>query len=249
MCVINKDGKLKARWKHEKWCDQHATSTGQRNLWYSPACHECLGGSVVRASDRCTGGQRFNFCRGLRFFSLSSARDMLITSFLISSPSLKSIVCLIFFYLTLSLPECLMEFWNVTLTFEYVDKILWCDHSNENSLPVLSHDAICFSKFHKIKFGNLAEVCFWLNLAVKGLRSWCFCWLAILFALCDIVQCVFGLLYYVRANNDEGLTLETSPFQTLFSVVVIRVNKEIHKKSSMSWFLYHRVRSIDFILE
>ena len=97
MCVINKDGKLKARWKHEKWCDQHATSTGQRNLWYSPACHECLGGSVVRASDRCTGGQRFNFCRGLRFFSLSSARDMLITSFLISSPSLKSIVCLIFF--------------------------------------------------------------------------------------------------------------------------------------------------------
>ena len=95
-----------------------------------------------------------------------------------------------FFYLTLSLPECLMEFWNVTLTFEYVDKILWCDHSNENSLPVLSHDAICFSKFHKIKFGNLAEVCFWLNLVY-----------------------ILGLLYYVRANNDEGLTLETSPFQ------------------------------------
>ena len=49
--------------------------------------------------------------------------------------------------LTLSLPECLMEFCKVTLTFEYADEILRCDHSNESSLPVLSHDAICFSKF------------------------------------------------------------------------------------------------------
>ena len=49
--------------------------------------------------------------------------------------------------LTLSLPECLMEFCKVALTFESVDKILWSDHSNENSLPVLSHDAICFSTF------------------------------------------------------------------------------------------------------
>ena len=120
-----------------------------------------------------------NFCQGLRFFSLSRARDMLITSFLISSPSLKSIVFLKFFYL----------------------------------------------------------------------KSWCFCWLVFFFSFFGIVQCLFGLLYYVRANNDKGLTLETSPFQTLFSVVVIRVNKEIHKTSSMSWFLYHRVGSIDLIPE
>ena len=39
------------------------------------------------------------------------------------------------------------EFCEVTLTFEFVDEILRCDHSNESSLPVLSHDAICFSKF------------------------------------------------------------------------------------------------------
>ena len=26
----------------------------------------------------------------------------------------------------------------------------------------------CFSKFHRIKFGNLVKICFWLNLAVKG---------------------------------------------------------------------------------
>ena len=62
-----------------------------------------------------------------------------------------------------------MEFCNVTPTFESADKILWCDHSNESSLPVLSHGAVCFSKFHKIKFGDLVKICFWLKLAVKGL--------------------------------------------------------------------------------
>ena len=41
----------------------------------------------------------------------------------------------------------------MTLTFESANKILRCDHSNESSLPVLSHGAICFSKFHKIEFG------------------------------------------------------------------------------------------------
>ena len=60
----------------------------------------------------------------------------------------------------------------MTLTFEYVDKILCCDHSNESSLPVLTHGAIIyFSKFHKMKSGNLVKICFWLKLAVKGLRE------------------------------------------------------------------------------
>ena len=105
--------------------------------------------------------------------------------------------------LTLSLPEYMMEFCNVTLTFESAAKLLWCDHPNETSSAVLSHGTIyiiCFSnfwvygpnpmmwpfkwnllactftwyylffKFHKIKFGNLVEICFWLNLAVKGLK-------------------------------------------------------------------------------
>ena len=51
------------------------------------------------------------------------------------------------FLLTPSLPEYLMEFCKVTLTFESADEILRCDHSNESSLLVLSHDAICLSKF------------------------------------------------------------------------------------------------------
>ena len=74
------------------------------------------------------------------------------------------------FVLTLSLLEYLMEFCKVTLTFESVDEIVWCHHSNESSLPVLTHGAIYFSKFHKMKFGNLVEICFWLNLALKGLN-------------------------------------------------------------------------------
>ena len=73
--------------------------------------------------------------------------------------------------LTLSLPECLMEFCKVTLTFGSVDEILWCDHSNQSSLPLRSHDAICFSQFWKMKFGNLFETCLWPHLAVKGLMN------------------------------------------------------------------------------
>ena len=57
----------------------------------------------------------------------------------------------------------------MTLTFESADEILWCDHSNESSLPVVTHGAICFSNFHKTKFEHLVKICFWLNLAVKGL--------------------------------------------------------------------------------
>ena len=48
--------------------------------------------------------------------------------------------------LTPSLPEYLTEFCKATLTFESADEILWCDHSNESSLPVLSHGAIFFVK-------------------------------------------------------------------------------------------------------
>jgi len=51
--------------------------------------------------------------------------------------------------LTLSLPESVMETFTVVLTFELVDKILWCDHSNETSSAALSHGTICFAEFKK----------------------------------------------------------------------------------------------------
>ena len=52
-----------------------------------------------------------------------------------------------------SLPESVMETCNVVLTFESVNEILWCDHSNETSSAVLLHGTICFSIFYKMKFG------------------------------------------------------------------------------------------------
>ena len=61
-------------------------------------------------------------------------------------PPILTLFSLASISLTLSLPECLMEFWKVTVTFAFVDEILWCDHSNESSLPVLTHGTFCFSK-------------------------------------------------------------------------------------------------------
>ena len=52
--------------------------------------------------------------------------------------------------LTLPLSESIMETCGFVLTFESVDEILWCDHSNETSSAVLLHGAICFSIYYKM---------------------------------------------------------------------------------------------------
>ena len=41
--------------------------------------------------------------------------------------------------------------YKMVLTFESVDEILWCDHSNEISSTVLSHGAIYILIFYKTK--------------------------------------------------------------------------------------------------
>ena len=41
------------------------------------------------------------------------------------------------------------------LTFDSMDKILWCDHLNETSLVVLSNSTVCFPALYKMKFGIL----------------------------------------------------------------------------------------------
>ena len=66
-----------------------------------------------------------------------------------------------------------MEFCKVTLTFESEDKILWSDHSNETSLPVLSHGTICFFMVQffllfAINFILFVRFCIWPHLAGKG---------------------------------------------------------------------------------
>ena len=50
-------------------------------------------------------------------------------------------------YVTASLPESIMETCSVVLTFQSMDKILWCDHSNKTSSAVLLHDTICLLIF------------------------------------------------------------------------------------------------------
>ena len=51
--------------------------------------------------------------------------------------------------------------------------LLWCEHSNASSLAVLTHGAICFSEFEKMKLWHLVKISFWLNLAVRRLNEVC----------------------------------------------------------------------------
>ena len=54
--------------------------------------------------------------------------------------------------LTPLIPESIMETCDVVLTFESVDEILWCDHSNEISLAVFfSQGTVCLGGFEKKK--------------------------------------------------------------------------------------------------
>ena len=53
--------------------------------------------------------------------------------------------------LTLSFPESVMEICNVVLTFEPVNEIPLCDHSNEICFTVLSYDTVCLAGFEKLK--------------------------------------------------------------------------------------------------
>ena len=65
-----------------------------------------------------------------------------------------------------------METFKVVLTFESVDEILWCDHSNETSSAVLLHGTICFVGLKKkIKFRIFLEFLLWPLLGVKGLKN------------------------------------------------------------------------------
>ena len=64
-----------------------------------------------------------------------------------------------------------METCSEVLTFEYVDEILWCDHSNETSSAVLLHGTICFSIFYKMKFEIFLEFRFLHSWALKGKTS------------------------------------------------------------------------------
>ena len=59
-----------------------------------------------------------------------------------------------------------MEASRVSFTFEAVNEILWCDHSNETS-AVLSLGAICFPISCKMKFGIFLDFGFYTLLGVN----------------------------------------------------------------------------------
>ena len=68
-----------------------------------------------------------------------------------------------------------MEFCKVALTFESVDEILWCDHSNETSQSVLSHGATCFSTFYKMKFGIFYRILPLATFGSEGVKLHVYC--------------------------------------------------------------------------
>ena len=86
---------------------------------------------------------------------------------------LRCIVSRVPMLLTLLLPEWIEELCKVALTFESVDKILWCDHSNESSQSACTFT--WYYLFFKILQNEIREfLCnlpFWPQLAVKGLNS------------------------------------------------------------------------------
>ena len=61
-----------------------------------------------------------------------------------------------------------METCSVVLTFESVDEILWCDHSNETSLAILLHGTAFSPIFYKMKFRVFYE---FLSLALLGVKK------------------------------------------------------------------------------
>ena len=58
----------------------------------------------------------------------------------------------------------------VVLTFDSLDQILWCDHSNEISLEVLSCGVIFFKKILQNEIWDFCRICLWSYLEVKGLK-------------------------------------------------------------------------------
>ena len=48
--------------------------------------------------------------------------------------------------------------YKVVLTFESVDKILWCDHLNESWWEVLPHGTVYYWAFNKMKFGFFCRI-------------------------------------------------------------------------------------------
>ena len=104
--------------------------------------------------------------------------------------------------------------WYVVLTFESVDEILWCDHSNETSSAVLSHGTIylvCSSNFW------VWTKSYGVALQVKPLQQY---WLSY-----GTIQYATGSSCYFWQNCLQRTFLWCFPFS-------------IHKFSKLNWGLF-----------
>jgi len=120
--------------------------------------------------------------------------------------------------LTFSLPESVMDTIKLVLTFESVDEILWCDHSNETSLAVVSHGTIYIKVFYKmVKFLDLSCI---VTLGTLGSKS-----VKVLFSMFIWLPCdkksVFWLVRELDVWSDLGTIYVTNPKTMYFRLCCV----------------------------
>ena len=145
------------------------------NLFCPKSLLKIVGVAYLREHLQKVNTVHVSYCFNLYMYaSVYGIRCLtVITQFSEGKLSLRSIHIVTLYSincLTVSLPESIMETCSVVLTFESVDWIIWCDHSNENSSAVLLHGTVCFSIFYKMTFGIFLEFWYLALLGVKGLR-------------------------------------------------------------------------------
>ena len=142
-------------------------------------------------------------------------------------------------WLTPSLPECLMGFCKASLIFESADEILWCDHSNESSLPVLSHGAICLSGSERVKILFILELCSLFQALSE--YGWC---IGERHAKMYLVWCVFPAPIFSHSLHD----LNTGNMLGLGALVIAcrHVSVVITPEKSQ---LYCLINFVIFVLE
>ena len=149
-----------------------------------------------------------------------------------------------------------MEFCEVALTFESVDEILWCDHSNETSVPVLTHGATCFSKFHKTEFGIFCRILPLVTFGserVKNKTMWCvdtnlYCHQCSIFIKLKFacLQIFIELLQEERFNMNKRIFVWkkfchcgiTQLLKSNVIIVMVITSGEILDKPRLTWVWY-----------
>ena len=121
---------------------------------------------------------------------------------------------------------------------EGVSKILWCGHSYETSLPVLSDGATCVSAFCKNKIGNLSK--FDVSHFYKITKIVCTPWLAersirmrVCKHGCDVKMFCFSRTNHGSTNLKKYLSSKLDEF-TLFTHSFISWNLEHLYKQAVS---------------